>query len=235
MKKIMNEWRSFLKEQIDRKKKIYVLVGPPSVGKSTWIKQNADNSYVISSDEKTIEVARERGMTYDDMFIYPPQPLNRDKTPNKSFDPSFVHPVWGPIVDQQLSWKKWMPKAYKKVNDAEVEAQKRLDYQYANATSAGKDIVLDLTNMHKGSRKFAIQKLGDISNFDMIAINFDWNDDVDYLKRTAAERSKKEFEDTGMKKTIPDAAFDRMVGGYERPDSDEGFESIKDVKAWWAK
>ena len=206
MKKIMNEWRSFLKEQIDRKKKIYVLVGPPSVGKSTWIKQNADDSYVISSDEKTIEVARERGMTYDDMFIYPPQPLNRDKT-----------------------------KAYKKVNDAEVEAQKRLDYQYANATSAGKDIVLDLTNMHKGSRKFAIQKLGDISNFDMIAINFDWNNDVDYLKRTAAERSKKEFEDTGMKKTIPDAAFDRMVGGYERPDRDEGFESIKDVKAWWAK
>ena len=32
-----------------------------------------------------------------------------------------------------------------------------------------------------------------------------------------------------------DAAFDRMVGGYERPDRDEGFESIKDVKAWWAK
>ena len=61
MKKIMNEWRSFLKEQIDRKKKIYVLVGPPSVGKSTWIKQNADDSYVISSDEKTIEVARKNG------------------------------------------------------------------------------------------------------------------------------------------------------------------------------
>ena len=151
MKKIMNEWRSFLKEKSVRKKKIYVLVGPPSVGKSTWIKQNADNSYIISSDEKTIEVARERGMTYDDMFVYPSQPLNRDKTPNESFDPDFVHPVWGPIVDQQLSWKKWMPKAYKKVNDAEVEAQKRLDYQYANATSAGKDSVLELTNMHKGS------------------------------------------------------------------------------------
>ena len=61
-------------------------------------------------------------------------------------------------------------------------------------------------------------------------------DDADWgFGHIHTDRSKKEFEDTGMKKTIPDAAFDRMVGGYERPDRDEGFESIKDVKAWWAK
>lgn len=235
MKEIMKEWRRYLNEQVQEKKKIYVLVGPPAVGKSTWIRKNAPDAYVVSSDEITIEVARERGMTYDDMFDYPPQPTNRDGSPNLSFDPGYVHPRWGPIVDQQLSWKKWAPKAYKKVNDAEVEAQKRIEQRYANATSAGTDIVLDLTNMNKGSRKFAIQKLGDISNFDLVAINFGWNDDVDFLKKASAERSQKEFEETGMKKTIPPAAFDRMIGGYESPSEEEGFVDVQDVEAWWAK
>lgn len=235
MKEIMKEWRSFLNEQSQEKKKIYVLVGPPSVGKSTWIRQNAADAYVVSSDEITIQVARERGMTYDDMFDYPPQPTNRDGSPNASFDPSYVHPKWGEIIDQQLAWKKWMPKAYRKVNDAEVEVQKRIEQRYANATSAGTDIVLDLTNMNKNSRKFAIQKLGDISNFDLVAINFDWNNDVDFLKKSSAERSQREFEETGMKKTIPPAAFDRMIGGYERPAEEEGFTDVRDVDAWWAK
>lgn len=235
MKEIMKEWRNFLNEQTHQRKKIYVLVGPPAIGKSTWIKENAPGSFVISSDEISIEVARERGMTYDDMFEYPPQPTNRDGSPNPNFDPNFVHPRWGPIIDQQLVWKKWMPKAYKVVNDAEVEAQKRLEARYANATSAGTDIVLDLTNMNKGSRKFAIQKLGDISNFDLVAINFGWNDDVEFLKKSSAERSQREFEETGMKKTIPGVAFDRMIGGYERPHEDEGFTNIRDVEAWWAR
>ena len=35
-------------------------------------------------------------MTYDDMFDYPPQPINRDGSPNLSFDPNYVHPRWGP-------------------------------------------------------------------------------------------------------------------------------------------
>jgi predicted kinase len=52
-------------------KVIYVLVGPPSVGKSTWIRKQdfpADTK-IISSDQIVEEIARENNMTYDDFFI----------------------------------------------------------------------------------------------------------------------------------------------------------------------
>ena len=47
------------------KKTIYVLVGPPSVGKSTWIKQTFSevSPYVINRDELAEKVAEEYGWT----------------------------------------------------------------------------------------------------------------------------------------------------------------------------
>jgi hypothetical protein len=38
-----------------------------------------------------------------------------------------------------------------------------------------------------------------------------------------------------MKKTIPPAAFDRMIGSYESPSEDEGFVDMRNIEAWWAK
>ena len=66
-----------LKEELEsgasNRKKIYVLVGPPSVGKSTWVKDNAPDSYIISRDDIVEKVAGEYGWTYDDMFFSPSQ------------------------------------------------------------------------------------------------------------------------------------------------------------------
>ena len=57
---------------LTKNKKIYVLVGPPSVGKSTWIKSLDDsNIVVINRDEIVEEVAEKNGLTYDEMFLNP--------------------------------------------------------------------------------------------------------------------------------------------------------------------
>lgn len=52
------------------KKNFYILIGPPAVGKSTWIKKTfgSDQPYVISRDEIVDIVAEEIGVTYNDMF-----------------------------------------------------------------------------------------------------------------------------------------------------------------------
>lgn len=54
------------------KPRLYFLIGPPAVGKSTWIKNNIPNATIISRDDLVELVAEESGIgTYDDMFSKP--------------------------------------------------------------------------------------------------------------------------------------------------------------------
>lgn len=58
------------------KPKLYFLIGPPAVGKSTWITENASNAAVCNRDDEVIAAAKETGVgTYDDMFARPPSNL----------------------------------------------------------------------------------------------------------------------------------------------------------------
>ena len=58
------------------KPNLYFLIGPPAVGKSTWIKTNAAGATVANRDEEVIAAAKETGVgTYDDMFTRPPSDL----------------------------------------------------------------------------------------------------------------------------------------------------------------
>lgn len=65
-----------LQEQVainESPKKIFVLVGPPSVGKSTWVANMfREPPYIIDRDSIVEQVAESRGWTYDDMFVTPP-------------------------------------------------------------------------------------------------------------------------------------------------------------------
>jgi tRNA uridine 5-carbamoylmethylation protein Kti12 len=54
--------------QEEKSRNFYVLVGPPAVGKSTWMSKNVKKPYVISRDNLVDEVASENGLTYDDLF-----------------------------------------------------------------------------------------------------------------------------------------------------------------------
>lgn len=69
--KIRNVVRKIISEEMQgSKKKLYVLVGPPAVGKSHWISKTFGSvkPHVISRDDLVDEVAAENGLTYDDMF-----------------------------------------------------------------------------------------------------------------------------------------------------------------------
>jgi len=48
--------------------KIWILCGLPGIGKSTWIKKNFPNAYVICRDTIVESVAAEHGISYDESF-----------------------------------------------------------------------------------------------------------------------------------------------------------------------
>lgn len=50
-------------------KNIYILVGPPGSGKSTWIENEfPGNRYIVSTDNIIEAVARDEGKTYNEVF-----------------------------------------------------------------------------------------------------------------------------------------------------------------------
>ncbi len=52
-------------------KDIYILVGPPAAGKSTWVeKEFQDECFVVSSDKIIEEIAAEKNQTYNEVFHY---------------------------------------------------------------------------------------------------------------------------------------------------------------------
>jgi hypothetical protein len=58
--------RQLIRESVSRPK-IYVLIGPPGVGKSFWVRQNVDDPYVISYDNVVDRVRAPLGLRYDDV------------------------------------------------------------------------------------------------------------------------------------------------------------------------
>ena len=233
MKLIMENWRRFLNEQDENQKlRLFFLIGPPSVGKSEWIRREGAkhgivNPYMISMDDVTDMTGDKHGLDYDDMFEKPVQPGQEGYDENQYSD------QYGEMIDNPLKWKTWEPKVWSKVSDAQVEAMSEHDRRIEEAAASGRPIVVDMTNMNKASRERMIKAL-QAPNHELIAVVFDWNKDVDFLKTTAAKRARERFEKTGRRKTIPPEAFDRMIGGYEPPVEDEGWDKIIHVSAWWA-
>ena len=232
MKLLLENWRRYLNEG-NESQKLFFFIGPPSVGKSRWMKEEGPkhgivNPYIISMDDVTDMTGDKYGMDYDDMFAKPIQPGQPGYTEDQYSE------EFGEMIDQPLEWKTWEPKVWAKVAQAAGEAMNEFDRIVGAAADSGRTIVVDMTNMNKGGRERIFNQLS-APNHELIAVVFDWGDDIEFLKKTAASRAKERFAQTGRKKTIPPEAFDRMIGGYEPPTGDEGWDEIINVPAWWTQ
>ena len=221
-KLIMESWRRFLKEQTEEQgmKRIFVLVGPPSVGKSTWIKSTfADNRpYIINRDDLVEEVASEYGWTYDDMFASPPKDAKIGDSDEK----------YGNVV-KPPSWMTWASSVFDKVMEANGKVQQLFTQRVSGAVPSGQDIVIDMTNMNEGARKRALAAIkGSEQDYKKIAVVFNFKGAEQFIKKVAAKRSEA-AKRMGKSKTIPDAAFDRMFKSYMDVDASEGFDEIISV------
>lgn len=207
-----------INENVGDKKKMIVLVGPPSVGKSTWIKSNFPDAYVINRDQIVDDVATKYGWTYDDVFMTPPSDAKIGDIDDK----------FGEVIEPP-KWMTWAKTIYDKVFNANGEVQKLMNDRVSNAKSSGKDIIVDMTNMNAGSRKNAMKAIeGNEDDYYKIAVDFKFKGGEDLIKKMAIKRAE-EAKKEGKSKTIPSDVFDKMFSSYSRPTKDEGFDEIISV------
>jgi hypothetical protein len=203
-------------ENAEGKRKIFVLVGPPSVGKSTWIKNTFhDEPYIINRDGIVDRVAGSLQMTYDDMFMFPAS----------NSQVGDIHPKYGQVFPSP-AFMTWQPLSYDKIVQANNQINATLRQRISRAVESGQDIVVDMTNMNAKARKSALEAVkGHEEVFHKVAVIFPFQGSEDVIKKVAAKRAK-EVRDAGGSKTIPDSAFDRMFSSFEEVSPSEGFDDI---------
>lgn len=201
-----------------KKRKMIVLVGPPSVGKSTWIESNFPNAYIINRDDIVDKVASFSGWTYDDMFATPPVDAEIGDS-----DEKFGNVVAAP------SWMTWAKTVFDKVQEANGKVQQLMNSRVSGAHPSGQDVVVDMTNMTPGSRKSAMKAIeGNENKYHKVAVDFKFKGAEDVIKKMAEKRAEA-AQRMGKSKTIPPNVFDKMFSSYQEPTEAEGFDEIISV------
>lgn len=218
--KNVKSYIKFVKENLQNTNKtIYVLVGPPSVGKSTWIKQTFIDvdPYTINRDEIVEQVAKTYGWTYDDLYVSPlPEQVEGD-----------VSEKYGTVV-KSPEYMTWQPLSYSKV----MEANGKVGELFSKKVSEAKgqeNIVVDMTNMNAGSRVGALKAIEGVENeYRKVAVVFNFKGAEEIIKKVALKRAE-EAKIEGKSKTIPPEAFDRMFKSFQEISPEEGFDEVVNV------
>lgn len=206
-----------MEEPGSEKKKIFVLVGPPSVGKSTWVASTFEvPPYVIDRDSIVEQVAEERGWTYDDMFVTPPTDA----------EVGSVDPKYGEVVPAP-PWMGWSKTAFKDVLDANGKVHGMFMSKVGGAASSGNNVVVDMTNMNAPARKQALKAV-EGADYEKIAVVFEFAGAEEFIKKVAQKRTEA-AKRMGKSKTIPASVFDKMFSAFSRPSPSEGFDRIVSV------
>jgi guanylate kinase len=213
-------------------KHIYIFIGPAAIGKSTFIKNEMDfkgeKHIVISRDDIVDEICDRYGLTYDEMFYYPPA-----DAPIGSLVPGFEK--YGKVIESPDMVKHICPVSYETLNSINTEVYYRFKGELEDAFEDDeiKHIILDRVHMKKSEREYyftfdAIKQHREKFFISAILFNFKDPDALDLIEELSKRRSKL-IEETGRKKTITREIQERMIKWYTEPTLEEGFDEIIEV------
>lgn len=197
-------------------KTLYVLIGPPAVGKTTFTKESGIvDSIVINRDDIVEAVAAGHGLTYDEAYAAPTKDAQQG-----TLVPGYEK--FGIVVPSDLTWRE---SDFELCRTIHREVKEQLSLHLLNASKEEFDVILDMTNLTVKDRSFYMQYFGD--DFKKLAILFDFQGEktIKKIKERCAKR-QEELKQNGRSKNISDATIDRMIASYEPPSVNEGFDDI---------
>lgn len=214
----------FGSENTSGKRELVVLVGPPAVGKSTYIarKFNPDEVIVINRDSIVDDIATENGLTYDEMFINPSADSNLGDE----------HPKYGKVI-LAPEWMKWTRFVYEKIFNANNDVNRRLEEKFRRSVETNKNIVVDMTNMNTSSRMNSLKYVED-RDFFKRAVVFQMSDsDMPELLNRMRRRAQQ-IKDAGGSKTIGEDVISRMIASFQKVSPEEGFDKVETLNSFTA-
>lgn len=198
------------------KRIIYVLIGPPAIGKSTWINKyvkNPNDAVIISNDKVVEEVAESLGWSYGDMFVIPPS----------SLEIGYVDKKYGEVIPPP-PYMSWAKSLFSKVTEAKKNVNELFNKMLEDARQTEKNVIVDLTNMTIKSRKSCIEKIKKKDDY-IVAVVFKFKNQEKLIK-TVAKKRNEVLQRSGKDKYIPDVAIEKAISSYEPPSPSENFDKI---------
>lgn len=212
-------------DNTQNKKELVVLIGPPAIGKSTFIakKFKPDDVFIVSRDNLVDEVSNKYGLTYDDMFVLPPSNAKL----NSLIDGMEKYG----IVQKAPPWMKWTPVVYERVQNANSEINKLLEQRFKDSVTSGKNIVVDMTNMNTNSRRNALKHAHGLDYYRRAVVFTMQDSDLPELLRRMKTRSEK-IKQQGGSKTIGEDVINKMIANFEKVSPEEGFDKIDTINTF---
>ena len=210
------------------RKEIYILIGPASIGKTTYLKEVGFpvlETATISRDDIVDRISEKYGYTYNELFTFPPADAAIG-----SIIPGFEK--YGKVIETPEVARHVCPVSYEildKVN-AEIHHTYYGDFEKATKSNDIRFITLDRVHMLKKERAVYFPYLEDRSKFYVTAVLFNFQDEdtLDVIAELS-ELRRQQIEKTGKFKTIPRDVQQRMIDRYEEVTLEEGFDSILKV------
>lgn len=218
----------FGNENIENKRELIVLVGPPAVGKSTYIanKFKPEEVIIVSRDDIAEEISLANGLTYDDLFIVPPSnSIIGDLVPNME--------KFGAIVKAPSS-TPWTSVMFEKILQINVSINQALFDRFAQAFNSNKNIVVDMTNMGPGARRKILNRIPRSIKNSLFkrAVVFQLSDSnlPELLKR--AEKREELARKSGRVKTVPVNVIMDMIKNFQAISPEEGFDKVDSLSTF---
>lgn len=214
-------------EAVAKQRKIYILIGPPAVGKSSWMRRAFRNRkpFVINRDDIIEKQFQETRMSNYQMYNIP-VPSNL-----KDGDINPQHPELGPVVSYEFGGKP--RRGYKKA----LEASTNVNNTFANMVQEAIDkkyftIVFDglySTPKQRTDMLNALSKLPNYRDYKKIAVFFEFKGYEEDIKKGSTQRAldlKNKFGEE-FKREISDDQYEKIFASIVQPTLNEGFDEVK--------
>lgn len=213
------------------RRELVVLVGPPAVGKSTFVAKKfpPGETAVVNRDVIVDRVAQANGLTYDELFANPP-PESK---------PGAVLPgmeKYGLVIPAPPSMAKYTPLAFEVVARCNDQVKQQLDQAFSAAINGVKKyVVVDMTHMTAANRREVMGRVvGREQEFHKRAVVFSLAEsDMPQLLARLKTRNE-ESAAAGRPKTIPEGVIKKMVAAFQAVSPEEGFDEVETVSTFRA-